>query len=167
MKNILSALLILFAINAYTQIPDIVWQKCYGSPELDESYGIISKGDELLIAIHLLDSIPGVTNYHGKGDIWIINTDSTGNIIWEKCFGGSKGDVPWKLIKKSEDEFFIFGVTASTDGVVICPADATEEVKALSHHISHLKGGEGCVRDIIEQVLKVQGNWLDDDAFIW
>jgi hypothetical protein len=99
MKNILSALLILFAINAYTQIPDIVWQKCYGSPELDESYGIISKGDELLIAIHLLDSIPGVTNYHGKGDIWIINTDSTGNIIWEKCFGGSKGDVPWKLIK--------------------------------------------------------------------
>ena len=27
------------------------------------------------------------------------------------CFGGSKGDVPWKLIKKSEDEYFIFGVT--------------------------------------------------------
>ena len=118
MKNILSALLILFAINAYTQIPEIVWQKCYGSPESDGSYGIISKGDELLIAIHLVDSIPGVTNYHGKGDIWIINTDSTGNIIWEKCFGGSRGDVPWKLIKKSEDEFFIFGITASTDGDV-------------------------------------------------
>jgi len=118
MKNILSALLILLAINAYTQIPAILWQKCYGSPESDGSYGIVSKGDGLLIAIHLLDSIPGATNYHGKGDIWIINTDSTGNIIWEKCFGGSRGDVPWKLIKKSEDEFFIFGVTASTDGDV-------------------------------------------------
>lgn len=118
MKNILSALLILFAINAYTQIPAIVWQKCYGSPEDDWSYGIVSKGDGLLIAIHLRDSIPGITNYHGMGDIWIINTDSTGNIIWEKCFGGSKGDIPWKLIKKSEDEFFIFGITASTDGDV-------------------------------------------------
>ncbi|MBE0640149.1 MAG: HAD hydrolase-like protein [Bacteroidales bacterium] len=52
-------------------------------------------------------------------------------------------------------------------GVVICPADAAEEVKALSHYISHLKGGEGCVRDIVEQVLKVQGKWLNDDAFIW
>lgn len=52
-------------------------------------------------------------------------------------------------------------------GVAICPADAAEEIKALSHYISHLKGGEGCVRDIVEQVLKVQGKWLNDDAFIW
>jgi hypothetical protein len=79
---------------------------------------MVSKGDGLLIAIHLRDSIPGIANYHGMGDIWIINTDSTGNIIWEKCFGGSKGDVPQKLIKKSEDEFFIFGYTFSTDGDV-------------------------------------------------
>lgn len=52
-------------------------------------------------------------------------------------------------------------------GVRICPADAAEEIKSLSHYISHLNGGEGCVRDIVEQVLKVQGNWLNDDAFIW
>lgn len=52
-------------------------------------------------------------------------------------------------------------------GVVTCPADAAEEVKSKAHYISHLKGGEGCVRDIVEQVLKVQGNWLNDDAFIW
>jgi 3-deoxy-D-manno-octulosonate 8-phosphate phosphatase (KDO 8-P phosphatase) len=52
-------------------------------------------------------------------------------------------------------------------GVVVCPYDAAEEIKALSHYISHLKGGEGCVRDIVEQVLKVQGKWLNDDAFLW
>lgn len=52
-------------------------------------------------------------------------------------------------------------------GLVACPADAAEEVKALAHYISHLGGGEGCVRDIVEQVLKLQGNWLNDDAFIW
>jgi len=52
-------------------------------------------------------------------------------------------------------------------GVVVCPYDAAEEIKALSHYISHLKGGDGCVRDIVEQVLKVQGKWLNDDAFLW
>lgn len=44
-------------------------------------------------------------------------------------------------------------------GLVACPQNAAPEVKALSHYISHLNGGEGCVRDIIQQVMKVQGQW--------
>ena len=44
-------------------------------------------------------------------------------------------------------------------GMVTCPQNAVPEVKALSDYISHLNGGEGCVRDIIQQVLKVHGNW--------
>ncbi len=52
-------------------------------------------------------------------------------------------------------------------GMSACPADAAEEIKAVSKYISHFKGGEGCVRDIIEQVLKVQGKWMNDDAYKW
>jgi 3-deoxy-D-manno-octulosonate 8-phosphate phosphatase (KDO 8-P phosphatase) len=52
-------------------------------------------------------------------------------------------------------------------GIPTCPADAAEEVKAVSAYISGKDGGKGCVRDVIEQVLKVQGRWLDLDAFIW
>ncbi|MCO5723387.1 KdsC family phosphatase [Robiginitalea marina] len=44
-------------------------------------------------------------------------------------------------------------------GMVACPQNAVPEVKRISHYISHLEGGEGCVRDIIEQVLKVRGDW--------
>ena len=44
-------------------------------------------------------------------------------------------------------------------GMPVCPADAVTEIKKLSRYVSHLKGGEGCVRDIIEQVLRVQGKW--------
>ena len=44
-------------------------------------------------------------------------------------------------------------------GLPTCPQNAVQEVKAVSSYISHKNGGEGCVRDIIEQVLKVQGNW--------
>ncbi|MDR6300717.1 KdsC family phosphatase [Mesonia maritima] len=44
-------------------------------------------------------------------------------------------------------------------GLPTCPQDAVSEVKAISKYISHKKGGEGCARDLIEQVLKVQGKW--------
>ncbi len=52
-------------------------------------------------------------------------------------------------------------------GVPVCPADATEEIKSISVYISDKNGGEGCVRDIIEQVLKVQGKWMTEEAFQW
>jgi 3-deoxy-D-manno-octulosonate 8-phosphate phosphatase (KDO 8-P phosphatase) len=52
-------------------------------------------------------------------------------------------------------------------GVPVCPADAAEEVKAVSVYISDKNGGEGCVRDIIEQVLKIQGKWMTKEAFNW
>ncbi|MCF8225171.1 MAG: HAD-IIIA family hydrolase [Bacteroidales bacterium] len=52
-------------------------------------------------------------------------------------------------------------------GVACCPADAVEEIKSVSVYISHLKGGEGCVRDIIEQVLRLHGRWMDGEAFTW
>jgi len=52
-------------------------------------------------------------------------------------------------------------------GVPVCPADAAEEIKEISVYISDKRGGEGCVRDIIEQVLKVQGNWMSDESHHW
>ncbi|NNK74753.1 MAG: HAD hydrolase family protein [Maribacter sp.] len=43
-----------------------------------------------------------------------------------------------------------------------CPQNAIQEVKAVCNYISHKNGGEGCVRDVIEQVLKVRGDWMDN-----
>lgn len=42
-----------------------------------------------------------------------------------------------------------------------CPQNAVPEVKKVAKYISHKNGGEGCVRDIIEQVLKTQGDWVN------
>jgi len=44
-------------------------------------------------------------------------------------------------------------------GLPCCPQDAVAEIKAISKYISHKNGGKGAVRDIIEQVLKVQEKW--------
>ena len=47
-------------------------------------------------------------------------------------------------------------------GLSCCPADAVSDVKAMVDYVSHKKGGEGCVREVIEQVLRVQGKWRLD-----
>ena len=44
-------------------------------------------------------------------------------------------------------------------GLPCCPQDAVPEIKNISKYISHKKGGKGAARDVIEQVLKVQGKW--------
>lgn len=45
-------------------------------------------------------------------------------------------------------------------GLPSCPQDAVPEIKSVSRYISHKLGGQGAVRDVIEQVMKVQGKWL-------
>jgi 3-deoxy-D-manno-octulosonate 8-phosphate phosphatase (KDO 8-P phosphatase) len=52
-------------------------------------------------------------------------------------------------------------------GTTTAPQDASIDVKALVDYISPLNGGMGCVRDVIEQTLRVQGKWLGDGAFTW
>lgn len=47
----------------------------------------------------------------------------------------------------------------SVVGLAVCPNDAVPEIKSICKYVSGRNGGEGCVRDIIEQVLKSQGNW--------
>ena len=48
-----------------------------------------------------------------------------------------------------------------------CPSDASPDIKRISKYISHYKGGKGCVRDVIEQVLRSQHKWMNEDAFTW
>jgi 3-deoxy-D-manno-octulosonate 8-phosphate phosphatase (KDO 8-P phosphatase) len=44
-------------------------------------------------------------------------------------------------------------------GLASCPNDAAPEIQKISKYISNKKGGEGCVRDVLEQVMRVQGKW--------
>lgn len=52
-------------------------------------------------------------------------------------------------------------------GIPVCPSDADSEIKQVATYISDRKGGEGCVRDVIEQVLRLHNKWMDTEGFIW
>lgn len=46
-------------------------------------------------------------------------------------------------------------------GLPTCPQNAAPEIKNISKYVSHRDGGKGCVRDVIEQVMKVQHKWME------
>jgi len=46
----------------------------------------------------------------------------------------------------------------------VCPADAIEDIAAISRYRSHLPGGGGCVRDVIEKVMRSRGHWLHEST---
>jgi 3-deoxy-D-manno-octulosonate 8-phosphate phosphatase (KDO 8-P phosphatase) len=49
-------------------------------------------------------------------------------------------------------------------GLPTCPADAAVEIKSLAAYVSPLNGGVGCVRDLIEKIMRVRGDWSEDTA---
>jgi 3-deoxy-D-manno-octulosonate 8-phosphate phosphatase (KDO 8-P phosphatase) len=89
----------------------------------------------------------------------------------EEIFLGehTKKDTYDKLIKKynlKKNEIVYMGddipdiPVMKKIGVPCCPNDAVPDVKQMSIYISKKNGGQGCVRDIIEQTLRVQNKWL-------
>lgn len=55
----------------------------------------------------------------------------------------------------------------SAVGVAACPQDAASEIKHISDYQSPFNGGRFCVRDVIEQTLRVQNKWFTEGAFDW
>ena len=53
-------------------------------------------------------------------------------------------------------------------GCGCCPNDAAPEIRELARYVSPRRGGEGCARDVLEQVMRAQGKWnMDKKAFGW
>ena len=53
-------------------------------------------------------------------------------------------------------------------GCPVCPKDAAPDVRNVCTYISNFNGGEGCARDVLEQVIRSQGKWLEEaTAFGW
>lgn len=52
-------------------------------------------------------------------------------------------------------------------GISVAPADAAEDILKMAQFITRKKGGKGCVREVIEMVMKQQGRWIVSDSFIW
>ncbi len=107
------------SLISVAQIDTILWQKCLGTDEgRNWPYAVAKCGNGYLFGIDLEANGPGVTNFHGTTEAWIVRTDSIGNIIWERCYGGSNGEVPEKIINVDDTSFYLMNWSDSDDGDV-------------------------------------------------
>ena len=108
-----------FWITKLDRRGNIVWQKTYGGGDYDQANSIQLTSDGGYIAAGWNRSNNGdVTNNHGNYDVWVIKISSTGNLQWQKSFGGSSGDLGYSVDVTSDNGYVVAGGTSSNNGNV-------------------------------------------------
>ncbi len=121
LKNNIIALLILMSTTMFAQIDTITWQQCFGTTGTaaqDYAQGAIKFNDGYLFGIGAKQNEPWISNYHGETDVWLVMTDTIGNVLWENCYGGSESESPDKIIPIDSNYIYLINGTESTDGDV-------------------------------------------------
>lgn len=94
----------------------IDWQKNFGGSLDDHAHAVIPTKDHgYLLAGQTLSNDADVSNNYGNVDAWVIKTDSTGNLLWEKNFGGTGNEIFTRCIEDSTGNFLFAGTTDSDD----------------------------------------------------
>lgn len=102
-----------------TQPPAIQWQKSYGGTGADEAFSIQETSDGgYIIAGQSMSNNIDVSGNHGMFDYWIVKTNSTGTIQWQKSFGGTSNDVAKSILQTNDGGYIVTGSTYSINGDV-------------------------------------------------
>ena len=88
---------------------DTLWTKAFGGIDYDYGISVRQSNDGGYILAGSTSSFGA-----GKGDIWLIKTDSIGDTLWTKTYGGHDNDRPYCLIQLSDGNYLIGGFTNST-----------------------------------------------------
>jgi hypothetical protein len=99
--------------------PGIEWQRCYGGSNTDAPSSLQICEDGGFVAIgQTLSQDGNVTGLHGASDAWLIRIDSSGQLLWQKTYGGSGIDRALEVRTTSDGGFILCGHTLSNDGDV-------------------------------------------------
>ena len=109
-----------FGINANAQPPVIKWQHSFGGSALDHIKGFQQTSDSGFIVCGYTRSNDGdVGGNHGdesQHDAWVLRLDKNGNLLWQKCLGGSKDDELTCILQMRDGRFAAAGFALSDDG---------------------------------------------------
>ena len=100
---------------------NIKWIHCFGGTHHDEAYAVCETYDgAYAITGYTQSNDIDVSGNHNEGtkDVWLIKVDSTGNLLWGKCYGGTKDDWAKSIIATPDSGFILLGSAASNDGDV-------------------------------------------------
>ncbi|HYV95512.1 MAG TPA: T9SS type A sorting domain-containing protein [Chitinophagales bacterium] len=121
-----SFLLLVWAARLHAQnAPSIEWQKCLGGSGGDYATSVKETFDGgFIVAGGTYSNDGDVSGLHTSNiydcvpDYWIVKLDSSGNIEWQNCLGGTIVDIAWSIQQTIDSGFIVAGTTNSGDGDV-------------------------------------------------
>jgi len=106
-----------FWVVKISETGTLLWEKSFGGSQIDEAYAISETNDgNYIIVGDTRSNDLDVSNNKGAADLWAIKITPTGNIVWEKTFGGISFDAGRSISKTKTGDFIISGNSRSTDG---------------------------------------------------
>jgi hypothetical protein len=98
----------------------LVWQKCLGGTDYEQGLSIQQTSDSGYIVAGFTGSNDGdvVGAFDGTGDVWVLKLNSIGNLVWQKCLGGTDIDGANSIQQTIDGGFIVAGYTWSNDGDV-------------------------------------------------
>ncbi len=95
---------------------NLVWSRFFGGSFTDTPFGVVeTANNSYLIAASSDSNDFNISNNKGSYDFWILNIANTGDLLWEKNFGGSEIDEPRGITLANDNNIVIVGDTRSTD----------------------------------------------------
>jgi len=109
-----------FLIARFDKDLELIWWKAYGGSKRDVAQALTTTRDGGFVLAGLTESSDGdVTGNKGLGDFWVISVSSTGELEWQKTFGGSGQDQAYDVVETPEGNILVAGYTRSDNGDVI------------------------------------------------
>lgn len=106
-----------FWIIKISETGTLIWEQSFGGDEIDEAYAITNSGDgNYVIVGDTRSSNLDVSNNNGAADLWLIKITPSGNLLWQKTFGGISFDSGRSIFKTQDSGFLISGNSRSTNG---------------------------------------------------
>ncbi|MCA6066050.1 T9SS type A sorting domain-containing protein [Chryseobacterium sp. RG1] len=108
-----------FSVIKLNALGNIQWQKEFGGSDTDKAHSVRQTVDGGYIVAGETQSTNGdVTGNHGSSDYWIIKLNSSGNLQWQKTYGGSANDIARSIRQTTDGGYIVAGETSSTNGDV-------------------------------------------------
>ncbi|RLL91304.1 hypothetical protein BG32_00050 [Mesotoga sp. HF07.pep.5.2.highcov] len=95
----------------------IIWSKTYGGSGRDIAEAVLETSDGEIVVVGLTESSDGDVSESDKlGDFWVVKLSPTGELLWEKTFGGSSQDHAYDVVESPSGNILVAGYTRSPDG---------------------------------------------------
>ncbi|NCA86599.1 MAG: T9SS type A sorting domain-containing protein [Clostridia bacterium] len=108
--------LIICSSAVFSQSFNIDWQSCYGGSDWESPFDILILDNAYLITGSTRSSDGDISYFNGMSDIWLVKISNTGDLLWEKTYGGSQGEGSVRIFEAGEGNYYIMGASNSSDG---------------------------------------------------